>query len=130
MCAAVPGCGGGTTEVTGTVTYRGKPVTSGTVAFAAPSGAAVYAEIKPDGTYEASGVPVGKLSVAVSSPDPRVATPADGGRGRGKGPPAAQPAAKAPDGWVSLPPKYATPDQSGLSVTLTSKPNKYDIPLE
>jgi hypothetical protein len=124
LVVGLAGCGRGTTEVSGKVTYNGRPVTSGSVAFAAPDGSCVYADILPDGTYNASGVPVGELKIAVSSPDPRSTPSNDRG---GRNPPKAKAATPAPAGWVALPSKYAQPDQSGLSVTTTSKAMTHDI---
>jgi hypothetical protein len=120
------GCGGGTADVSGKVTYKGKPVTSGSVVFVGADGVAVAADIKPDGTYAATGVATGAVKVAVSSPNPAAAAAEPGGRGRGPAP--AKPASP-PAGWVALPAKYGSPDSSGLSTDLTPGPNTYDIPL-
>lgn len=47
------GCGGsGLVSVKGKVTYNDKPVTSGTITFAAEDKASAYGEIMPDGSYE------------------------------------------------------------------------------
>lgn len=47
------GCGGsGLVSVKGKVMYNDKPVTSGTITFAADDKASAYGEILPDGTYE------------------------------------------------------------------------------
>lgn len=49
----VAGCGGGsgTVPVRGTVTFKGKPVPSGTVTFIPDSGQHATGEIGPDGSY-------------------------------------------------------------------------------
>src|ERR1700733_14162024 len=45
------GCGPGTSSVSGTVTYDGKPVCSGTVMLLADGASPLYAELKDDGTF-------------------------------------------------------------------------------
>jgi hypothetical protein len=49
----VSGCGGGsgTVPVRGTVTFKGKPVPSGTVTFIPDSGPHATGELGPDGSY-------------------------------------------------------------------------------
>ena len=123
------GCGAGTTDVSGSVTYKGKAVTSGFVTFASPSGVAASAEIRGDGTYAATGVPTGPVKVAVGSPDPTTAPAADGGRKAGPKAATKSPPPKA-EGWVPLPAKYGRPEDSGLTVTLSGKPEVYNIKLD
>lgn len=53
--AVVTGCGPSrpeTAEVSGRVTFQGKPVPEGRILFWPPSGRPAMAEIKSDGTYE------------------------------------------------------------------------------
>lgn len=51
FCAV--GCGGSDlAKVTGTVMYKGAPVSSGTITFAAADKPAAYGELQPDGSYE------------------------------------------------------------------------------
>ena len=46
------GCSGSNlVEVTGKVTYKGKPVTSGTISFVAADKPSAYGDLNPDGTY-------------------------------------------------------------------------------
>ena len=54
LALALAGCGGGGPKlaaVRGTVTYKGKPVPSGTVSFIPANGPAATGKINPDGTY-------------------------------------------------------------------------------
>lgn len=46
------GCSGSNlVEVTGKVTYKGEPVTSGTISFIAADKPAAYGDLQPDGTF-------------------------------------------------------------------------------
>jgi hypothetical protein len=72
MTVGPVGCSSGpeTGEVRGKVTFKGKPVTEGTVTFLNPRGEGdAEAEIGPDGTYEVPGkVVVGEYLVVVTPP--------------------------------------------------------------
>ena len=71
LAAAAGGCGKSTATLSGTVTYRGRPVTSGEVVFLAADGRTVaHAPIGPDGYYTVQGVPPGQARVAVDNPPP------------------------------------------------------------
>jgi hypothetical protein len=116
---AAAGCGG-TADVSGKVTYQGKPVVYGTVVLFGPDGVPKSGAIRPDGTFRVDGVKLGPAKVAVSSPRPPGSQPA--GRGRGgrddgdKPPPDEAPAdPEVIRNWVALPEKYADPDRSGLT---------------
>jgi len=67
LVAALSGCGGDpVATVSGKVTYLDKPLPGGTVIFSTADFAkSATAEIKPDGTYSVSRVPLGDLKVAV-----------------------------------------------------------------
>jgi hypothetical protein len=71
----VAGCGSGTVmgTVSGTVTFKGEKVPSGTVTFVFPD-KVVQAEIQA-GWYEVKGVPQGEAIVTVSRLDPKVPDP-------------------------------------------------------
>src|SRR5215469_11906529 len=71
LLAVATGCGdSGTAEVSGTVHYQGKPVRSGTVMVFDAAGMPHPTDIRPDGTYAVSGIPVGVVQLSVQSPDP------------------------------------------------------------
>lgn len=68
--------------VTGTVTYKGKPLEMGTVYFQPDVGPFVSGEIQPDGSYALRGV-VGENIVLIVSRDP-VDSTGDGDPGKPK----------------------------------------------
>src|SRR4029077_6705571 len=67
---AITGCGAGTGDVTGTVTYQGKTVASGTVLIVGSDSLPYYGNIQDDGTYTVPKVPTGPAKIAVLSPGP------------------------------------------------------------
>jgi hypothetical protein len=125
------GCRGGNT-VSGTVTYKGKTLNSGTVIFYVGD-KTVPAPISSDGTYLATGVPVGsaKVTVAVTDTSNLVPSQMKGGpKGQaehaplpgGDSGPAAPP--------VPIPAKYAAKESSDLSYEIHSGKNAFDIDLK
>ncbi len=80
------GCGGANpnapASVSGSIKYKGKPVTGGTVQYVTKEGTAYSAPIDGDGTYSISDIPVGELVVTVETesvnPDKKLA----GGSGK------------------------------------------------
>ena len=130
------GCGSSdTAEVSGVVRYQGKPVRSGTVMAFDTAGSPHPTDIRPDGTYALSGIPVGAVQLSVQSPDPT----------RGVLPPMfalkrkeiqLTPTVSPPrppvkrNGWFPLPAVYSTPASSGLTTTLKPGPNSFDIDLK
>jgi hypothetical protein len=126
------GCSGGSAEVTGKVTYKGKPVVSGTLGFVFDDGKTASADIK-DGTYTVTDVPVGKAKVCVSSPDPRLQNASDS-KGRSNVGPGAK-AGKgantpAPPGWFAIEPQYADPDNSGIVKEVKSGKQFIDVTID
>ena len=127
LVTAGAGCGPGKGDMSGTVTFKGKPVTSGTVDFLGSDGIHHYAAIEGDGTYSIKGVPGGAAKVGVYSPDPSDTAALSRG-GSGKPSRAAQnPGSRA--GWFSIPDKYGDPAASGLTFTIKRGPNTYNIDL-
>jgi hypothetical protein len=126
--------------VSGKVLYQGKPLTAGgTVTFIPEQGGAFSAVINKDGSYNVAGIPLGAVKIAVV-PDPAASrgnigmqVPSDrvpegvdlsqtslasmANRGRRPPPP-------------PIPGKYANPDQSGLTYTVKSGRQTYDIELK
>lgn len=130
------GCGGGTADVAGKVTHKGKPVVYGTVVLVGSDGLPKSGTIQPDGTFRVAGVATGTAKVAVSSPPPPGAgSPAKRPRGgrdeEDERTPAAQPPA-APEvirNWTALPEKYGDPDKSGLTAEVRAgQPVNLDLP--
>ena len=67
VCAVLTGCGDGKSNVTGTVTFDGQPVKSGSITFVKSEGGQVRegAVIK-DGSFETS-VPPGKYKIEITA---------------------------------------------------------------
>src|SRR5580765_8347832 len=105
LLLAAPGCGPAAADVSGTVTYKGKPVRSGTVMLLGESGTPLYADLNDAGAFTFSAVPVGKVRMTVSSPDPARATMNRGDtQAKSKGTPDPR--------WFPLHPKFSDPDKS------------------
>jgi hypothetical protein len=134
-CALLAGCGSlAVGDVTGTVSYQGKPVTSGVVSFTAGDGLPYTCAITPDGTYAIQQVPTGFAMVTVISPDPEAPAAAEPERKRGDGsrqPPAApKPSGRANSKWFPIPEHYGLQGQSGLSLDVKKGPNTFNIDLK
>lgn len=122
-CLALAGCGGGIGDLSGTVTYNDQPLRVGTVTVAASDGSVKNGPIQDDGTYSIPGIPSGEAKVAVNSPDPRTLKVAQ--RKKNEPPP-------PPDTskWVQISGKYADYKNSGLTTTVKSGKNMYNIELK
>jgi hypothetical protein len=137
LLAALAGCGG-TGDVSGRVTYQGKPVTSGKVMLVGADGTPHYGDIGADGAYRVAGVPTGEVLATVASPKPGEARPErPGGSGRGgdRRAPAADPAEAAAQAalakrWFSIPEQYADPARSGLKVNVSRGGMMHDFELK
>jgi hypothetical protein len=131
LALAAAGCGGGTATVSGTVTYRGKPVPGGSVVLYCADKQIVRGLIGPDGAYRIPNVPPGPAAVTVQAH----ARVPDGLRLAQKLPPVQDgpiPPDAAPgpaDKVAAVPPRYSLPEESGLSVVVGRGPTTFDIPL-
>lgn len=103
---AFPACGSGKGNVSGVVTYRGKPLTYGTVVFVGSDDIPVRALIDNDGHYQATKVPVGDAKIAVQTP-----------------PSPSEPAA-------AIPQKYLNAETSDLTYTVSSGSQTHNIELK
>jgi hypothetical protein len=116
------GCSSGlpTGEVQGKVTYKGKPVTEGTVTFLNPKGEGdAEAQITKEGTYAIPKVVVGEYLVTVTPPMVIVDTDP------GKSPPA--PVEKpAPN----IPMKYRQQGTTTLKATVNPGKNEVDFDMK
>ena len=124
LALAVLGCGRG--DVTGKVTYDGKPLVFGTVQFEGSDGSLRQANIDKDGSYTVRDVALGEAKVAVSSRNPNSSdfTPI---QKEGSPPP---PPRTEVQGWFPIPPKYEATYTSGLTYTIKRGENKIDIELK
>ena len=128
----VAGCAGGErpASVYGHVSYKGKPVTSGTVVFVSEDGKSSYpGQVQPDGSYAIAQAPVGEVRLSFDNPPPpRTAPPL------GQKPPANDPeyqeAAKAASLYVPTPVHFKDPDKSGIIFDLRRGSNECDIDLK
>ena len=126
--ATAGGCGNGATTVTGKVTYRGRPVTYGSIVFLSADKTARSAVIQPDGSYTVENVPPGPVRIGVISRDPAKGRAAR--RKRQSSPPGSPPAVPAATGWFPLPAEFETAETSRLGCTVTGGRFHHDIELK
>ena len=127
LSALLCGCGSSTGSVKGKVSYKSAPVDYGSVVFLVGDKHAIKAEIGPDGSYEAKGVPYGEAEVEVysrSASAEGTVAPARHTKG-GKEPPAPV-AAKG----VAIPENYNDRKKSGLKVTIQKGLTEFNIELK
>lgn len=135
------GCGSRGT-VSGKVYYRGKLLTTGTVTFVPQAGGEVgarTARISADGSYRVDKVPVGPVKIAVISYSGPAATLP---RSRVSDMRSAEPPKGAPPEMkdilprkqttadASVPQQYADPDKSGVTYTVKSGAQEFDIEIK
>lgn len=137
-------------KVSGKITYKGDPVTGGTIYFHAfladgsgNTGASFHYVIKPDGTYIGTEMPAEKMLVSIETESLNPNRPAVKGTvAKAEGAQQQQlmdmmkkvnnvpdSSAQAWGTYVKIPSKYLDPKTSGLEVTLTKGSNNYDINL-
>jgi len=132
----VAGCAGrGVGDVSGQVTYKGKPLTTGSVVFIVADAPPVVARIESDGSYVAKSVPTGDAVITITSLDPAAVAKVKG-KGASDRPPEEEKSAAAPrsgavenKGWFPIPDKYSHRDTSGLKLTVKSGANDFPIQL-
>jgi hypothetical protein len=154
LLLSLTGCGRGVCDVTGKITYRGKPVVCGSVIFVGPDGMTKVSNLSQDGTFQVAGVGVGQAQVAVISQDPaRPLDPYKAERTHGKdvvqpvddsgrNPDAGRVVANPPNDrsnwsepnvdrskWSPLPKKYELVSTSGLTAELIGGTNEVNIDL-
>jgi hypothetical protein len=119
------GCGG-RGNVSGKVTYQGKPLVFGTVLFEGSDGSLRQGNIGRDGSYAIRDVAPGEAKVAVSSLNPKSSDFVPMIREGGKPPP------PRPDipGWFPIPEKYDAPFTSGLTYPIKGGNNEINIELK
>jgi hypothetical protein len=114
------GCGAPNGNVTGRVTHKGKPLTSGTVTFLTAGNKVFTSQIASDGSYTVLKLPAGPVQIGVQIPpaftydDPQM--------------PSASPAAAATQP-ITIPPKYHDPSTSGLTLDVTGANQTHNIEL-
>ena len=129
---SVAGCGRGTGELSGQVSYRGRTLASGSVLLIARDGHARTAAIQVDGGYRFADVPVGQARLAVHSPDPSKRPELrkmPGGRQDGQAGPHEPPPADRGK-WFAIPASYGDVERSGLRVAIDRGPNLFNIDMK
>lgn len=109
-------------SASGTVTYKGKKVTSGGVTLIASDNLPYSSLITSEGTFKIDKVPVGAVKIGVNSPNPssdfrqkpRSATAASEAPKSSTSGTSTVPAKS----WFPLPDKYSDPLNSGLTDTI------------
>jgi hypothetical protein len=135
LCA-ITGCGASKADVTGTVTYRGKPLVWGTVIVIGSDHMPYYGFIQADGTFNVKNVPLGPAQLGVGSLnpyyEPKFEKPEHKARYEElqarvglEMPP------KPPKGaWFPIPAKYNDPLKSGLTADVKSPATTVDLKLD
>jgi hypothetical protein len=90
----------GVGRVTGTVTFRGEPLTSGDVTFVCPNGETRGGSLTPKGAYTVDNIPAGPVKIAIYA--------------RGRVPKGFMTKNAEKNAYVAIPSKYADPEKSGL----------------
>jgi len=120
--------------VSGTVKYKGQVVKGGNVSFYPKEGVPTHAPIRLDGSYLASQIPAGEMTVTVEteSVKNKMDPSAYGGKDRGKGMMGPTPEGRGtgpkPE-YVQIPAKYSDHKKTPLKTTLTTGKQTYDIDL-
>lgn len=112
----LPACGGSSEKkivstVSGTVTYKGNPLNSGTVVFLGDK-VSFVGNIDGSGSYKVENPAAGSYKVSVTTP--------------GVGPGGITADGIKP---IKIPEKYSSPGTSGLSYTVKEGDQRYDIKL-
>jgi hypothetical protein len=136
------GCGGagsGTGQVTGKVSYQGKPLSVGTVAFFGSNNRVANSLILPDGTYTITNAPMGEVKISVETP-PQPTSGGSGGPPKGMMMDPAKFGVKNPDAkktamggqlekHVVVPDKYKDAQKSGLTYTVKAGEQTHNIDI-
>lgn len=134
---AESGCGAKKGDVSGTVTYQGKPLPLGTVTFMDANNESLGSSPITQGKYAIAKVPVGPVKVLVSTPPPLTGNaprhPLFKAKPRAESPKKAKPGERLspdPSSVTPIPEKYRSPDQSDLTYTVTPGENTFNIELQ
>jgi hypothetical protein len=143
----VVGCGMGTGDVRGRVTYRGRPVICGGVIMVGPDGRTVTGQVNAEGHYRLKSVPAGTVRVAVVSPNPTGMFAFAGAEQakskimkdklsanltKSKSDNATEQAVSKVDRrkWFPLPKQYESTETSGITTIIQRGDNTFDIELK
>lgn len=133
---AVVGCGGpATTDLTGRVTFNGKPVGAGTIVFTSADGVRQgSAALLDDGTFRMPDAPIGEVTVHVQTKQFRTLPKRDPQGTQGaKGAESSVARGLDPDlmgnSYTPIPDRYERPDTSGLKLTVAPGSPRLEIEL-
>lgn len=132
--ALVSGCGGGKGDVTGKVTFEGKPIPWGRITFVSKGGnqLAISSSIK-NGEYKIVGCPAGLAKISVESFLARKSeTEVKNPLAKGFGPPktADSPPPEAIGKHLEIPQILGNPESSGLEYTVKRGEQSFDFDLK
>jgi hypothetical protein len=127
----VVGCQDPRVTVSGKVSFAGKPLPGGLVAFAGPDNQVQTAHIKADGSYSVSDVKVGMNKVTVQTSSMITDGPPDrGGDGPASAAPVGGKAANSKGRFVPIPNRYSQASTSGLEIVVSPGGQTFNITLE
>ena len=136
LACLIAGCGGGSGDVTGKVSFKGKSVASGSVVLIGSDGSPRYCDIQPDGTYRFTGVPAGEAKLGVNSPNP-LPDPQRLALARApvkRGGPSKDAITNTPSSdprlWFPIPHAVGDPETSQLRTTIRGGENTHNIDLK
>ena len=141
LVAGLAGCGGKKkAKISGKVTYKGNPVTGGTLTLYPPDEkqAPLPIQIQADGTFVTTDVTPGTYQVGISTESAKRAAGPD--MSKFKPPPGVKVSAEemkrygSSSGggvkYMAIPPKYAKPETSGLTWEIKGGSQDKPFPLE
>jgi hypothetical protein len=139
------GCGAPRGDVSGKVLCQDRPLSAGFVAFYPASGVPVTCRLKEDGSYSVSGVPAGKVKIAVLPP-PRPRSVISAAMAKRMAEQTPQMPAEARDQMPAdvkavladassqqgnqIPSQYRDPEKSGLEYEVTAGSQTHTIELK
>jgi hypothetical protein len=125
------GCGEPQASLSGKVTFKNKPVTGGWVIFINEAEKHDRAQIKPDGTYSSTTVPIGNLKVGVEPAAKGVSANMPKGVKKPEipkdGP--ADVYAQGSGGYVDIPMYLRSPNTSKITTKVEAGAKTFDIDL-
>ncbi len=138
LAISLAGCTAGRSNeatLSGSVSYKGQPVTGGSITFHPVAGGAPYPGIlKPDGSFSFGGVPIGQMEVAIETESVKSMPGASGSPYHMPG--GGKPNQQMPNvdtsnmpTYVKIPAKYANPKTSGLTVNVKAGSHKVNFDL-
>lgn len=128
------GCGGGKGSVSGTVTFKDKPLPTGTITFLDDRNEVLASSAIREGKYAVFNLPVGPTKIIVSTPPespskrrrPRHLPGVKKSEPLGKGSVTTRPAVMV----FAIPARYADPAQTDLTFTVQAGEQEHNVELK